>query len=141
MRFVMLLKASADSEAGVMPGEDLVAGMMRFNEELVNAGALVAAEGLKPSSEGRRVTFDNGATTVTEGPFGDPGTLVAGFWLIEAASKDAALEWVQRCPIPEEDHAEIELRPVFGVEDFGDEATPELRQQEQELRAKSAERD
>ncbi len=139
MRFMILLKADADSEAGVMPGEELISGMMRFNEELVDSGALVAAEGLKPSSEGVRVAFERGEQAVTEGPFADPSTLLAGFWLIDVASKDEALEWVRRCPIPPEESTEIELRPVFGVEDFGDAATPELLERERSLRARAGE--
>ncbi len=139
MRFMMIVKASQDSEAGVMPGERLLADMGRFNEEMVKAGVLLAAEGLQPSSKGARVRFSNGERTVIDGPFAETRELIAGFWLVQMKSKAEAIEWVRRCPCPHEDgEAEIEIRQVFEVEDFGEEFTPELREQEERQRAQIA---
>jgi hypothetical protein len=139
MRFMMIVKASKESEAGVMPSEDLLAAMGRYNEELVKAGALLAGEGLHPSSRGARVRFSGDKRTVVDGPFTPAQDLVAGFWLIQAGSMAEAIEWARRCPNPMEGESEIEIRQVFEAEDFGDALTPELRQQEERLRARSAE--
>jgi hypothetical protein len=139
MRFMMIVKASRDSEAGKMPGEELLAAMGNYNEELAKAGALLAGEGLHPSSRGARVRFSGDRRTVTLGPFTPAEDLVAGFWLIQANSIEEAIEWAKRCPNPMEGEAEIEIRQVFEAEDFGDALTPELREQEERLRARSAE--
>jgi hypothetical protein len=139
MRFMMIVKASRDSEAGEMPGEALLAAMGNYNEELAKAGALLAGEGLHPSSSGARVRFSGDRRTVTLGPFTPAENLVAGFWLIQANSIEEAIEWAKRCPNPMEGEAEIEIRQVFEAEDFGDALTPELREQEERLRARSAE--
>jgi hypothetical protein len=138
MRFMVMIKANADTEAGELPDERMLTEMGRFNEELVNAGVMLAGEGLHPSSRGARVLFRDGERTVVDGPFADPAGLVAGFWLWQVASKEEAIEWVKRCPAPLKGDAEIELRQVFEAEDFGDAFTPELREQEERLRAKSA---
>lgn len=136
MRFMMMVKASKDSEAGVMPGEELFAAMGKYNEGLVKAGVLRAAEGLHPSSKGARIRFSGQQRTVIEGPFPE-NELIAGFWLIEVRSRAEAIEWARRCPNPMPGDSEIEIRQVFEAEDFGDELTPELRQQEARLRAQS----
>jgi hypothetical protein len=138
MRFMVLIKANEDSEAGVMPSEELLTEMGTFNEELVNAGVLLAGEGLHPSSKGARVRFSGEGRTVIEGPFPETDQLVAGFWLWQVDSKEAALEWVKRCPNPTGMEGELELRQVFEVEDFGPELTPELREQEERLRAQTS---
>ena len=138
MRFMMIVKASKDSEAGVMPSEELLAAMGNYNEELVKAGALLAGEGLHPSSKGARVRFSGDKRTVVEGPFAPAEDLIAGFWLIQAKSMDEAIAWARRCPNPMEGESEIEIRQVFEAEDFGDSLAPELRQQEERLRAQSA---
>jgi len=135
MRFMVMVKANADSEAGVMPSQDLLAAMGRYNDELVKAGVLLAAEGLQPSSRGARVKFSGAKRTVIDGPFAETKELVAGFWLIQVKSKAEAIEWVKRCPNPMEGDSEIEIRQVFEAEDFGDEFTPELREQEERQRA------
>ena len=141
MRFMMMVKANRDSEAGVMPSERLLAEMGRFNEELVKAGVLLAGEGLQPSSKGARVRFSGGRRTVTDGPFTEAKDLIAGFWLIRANSKEEAVAWAMRCPCPHESgEAEIEIRQVFEAEDFGAEFTPELRAQEERLRARISEK-
>ena len=141
MRFMILVKASADSEAGVMPGEELLTEMGRFNEELVKAGVLLAAEGLQSSARGVRVRFDGDRRTVIEGPFANTSELLAGFWLIQVRSRDEAVEWVKRAPNPTPGQVtEVEIRQVFEIEDFGAELTPELREQEERLRAKIAAR-
>ncbi len=140
MRFMMIVKASKESEAGVMPSEELLAAMGKYNEELAKAGALLAGEGLHPSSRGARVRFSGAKRTVVEGPFAPPEELIAGFWLIQAGSLDEAIAWAKRCPNPMAGESEIEIRQVFEAEDFGDALTPELRQQEERLRAQSAER-
>ena len=135
MRFMVMVKANADSEAGVMPSQDLLAAMGRYNDELVKAGVLLAAEGLQPSSRGARVKFSGAKRTVIDGPFAETKELVAGFWLIQVKSKAEAIEWVKRCPNPMEGDSEIEIRQVFEAEDFGAEFTPELREQEERQRA------
>ena len=140
MRVLVIVKASKSSEAGVMPSEELLARMGEFNEELVKAGVMLAGEGLHPSSKGKRVRFSasgtTGKRTVVDGPFAETKELVAGFWLWQVRSMEEALEWARRCPhpMPGED-AELEIRPIFEAEDFGAEFTPELRAQEERLRA------
>jgi hypothetical protein len=138
MRFMLLVKANEDSEAGVLPSEEMLAAMGRYNEELVKAGVLLAGEGLHPSSKGARVRFSGGKTTVIDGPFTEAKELIAGFWLIQVRSRDEAIEWVKRVPFGEGE--EIEVRQVFEADDFGPEFTPELREQEERLRAQIAER-
>jgi hypothetical protein len=137
MRFMILLKADKNTEAGVLPDEKLLAEMGRYNEELVKAGVLLAGEGLQPSSKGARVKFSGKKRTVIDGPFAEAKELIAGFWLIQVKSKEEAIEWVKRCPNPLEGEAEIEIRQVFEAEDFGAEFTPELREQEERQRAQS----
>jgi len=138
MRFMVMVKADKNSEAGVMPSEQLLADMGKYNEELVRAGVLLAGEGLQPSSKGARVRFSGSKRTVIDGPFAETKDLVAGFWLLQVKSKDEAIEWVKRCPNPMPGESEIEIRQVFEAEDFGAEFTPELRQQEERLRAEIA---
>lgn len=138
MRFMVLVKATADSEAGKMPSEQLLAEMGKYNEQLVKAGVLLAGEGLHPSSKGVRVKFSGAARTVVDGPFAQTNELVAGFWLLDVKSKEEAIEWVKRCPNPMEGDSEIEIRQVFEASDFGEEFTPELREQEERLRAEAA---
>ena len=135
MRFMVLVKATPDSEAGIMPGENLLAEMGKFNEELVKAGVMQAGEGLHPSSKGARVRFSGKTRTVVDGPFAETKELVAGFWIWQCASLQEAIEWVKRCPNPMPGDSEIEIRPIFEPEDFGAALTPELRQQEERLRA------
>jgi hypothetical protein len=135
MRFMLIVKADANSEAGIMPSQELLTEMGKYNEELVKAGVLLAGEGLHASSKGARVKFSGPKRTVVDGPFSETKELVAGFWLIEVKSKEEAIEWVKRCPNPMEGESEIEIRQVFEAEDFGAEFTPELRQQEERLRA------
>jgi len=132
MRFMVLVKANKDSEAGVMPNEKLLTEMGKFNEELVKAGVMLAGEGLHPSSNGARVRFAGGKRTVIDGPFAETKELVAGFWLWQVKSKDEAIEWLKRAPF---DDTEVEIRQIFEAEDFGAEFTPELREQEERLRA------
>jgi hypothetical protein len=134
MLVMVMVKATADSEAGVMPGEQLLADMGRFNEELVKAGVMLAGEGLHPSAKGVRVRFSGDRRSVVDGPFAETKELVAGFWLWQVHSMDEAIEWVRRCPNPMPGDSEIEIRPVFEAEDFGEALTPELREQEQRLR-------
>ena len=138
MRFMVMVKASKESEAGVMPSEQLLADMGKFNEELIRAGVLLAGEGLQPSSKGARVRFSGDRRTVIEGPFPQTDELVAGFWLLQVKSREEAIEWVKRCPNPMPGESEIEIRQVFEPEDFGAEFTPELRKREQRLRAEVA---
>jgi len=138
MRFMAIVKANKDSEAGVMPSEQLLTEMGKFNEELVKAGVMLAGEGLHPSLKGARVRFSGSKRTVIDGPFPETKDLVAGFWLLQVKSKEEAIEWIKRCPNPMEGESEIELRQVFEAEDFGAEFTPELREQEQRLRAQTA---
>jgi hypothetical protein len=136
MKFMIILKANQASEAGVMPSEQLIADMGRFNEEMVKAGILLAAEGLHPSSKGARIRIDGDKRSVVDGPFAETKELVAGFWMIEVGSKQEAIEWMKRCPHPfGSGPAEIEIRQMFSSEDFGAEFTPELRAQEERLRA------
>jgi hypothetical protein len=137
MRFMVLVKASEESEAGVMPSEQELTEMGKYNEELVKAGVMLAGEGLHPSSKGARVRFEGGQRTVIDGPFAETKELLAGFWLIQAKSREEAIEWVKRAPF--DGGTEIEIRPVFESEDFGDAMTPELREQEDRLRAQFAE--
>ncbi|MEA2448992.1 MAG: hypothetical protein QOG63_924 [Thermoleophilaceae bacterium] len=138
MRFMVMVKATPESEAGVMPSEELLAAMGNYNEELVKAGVMLAGEGLHPSSKGARVRFEGKNRTVVDGPFAETKELVAGFWLIQVKSREEAIEWVKRCPNPMEGTSEIEIRQVFEADDFGEEFTPELREQEERLRAQSA---
>ncbi|HEY7540732.1 MAG TPA: YciI family protein [Methylomirabilota bacterium] len=138
MRVMVLVKANEKSEAGVMPSEKLLADMGKYNEALMKAGVLLAAEGLHPSSKGARVKFSEAARTVVPGPFAETKELVAGFWVFQVKSLDEAIAWVKRCPNPMEGDSEIEIRPVFEAEDFGAELTPELRQAEQRLRDQMA---
>jgi hypothetical protein len=135
MRFMVMVKANKDTEAGVMPSKELLAEMGKFNEELVKAGVMLAGEGLQPSSKGARVKFSGDKRTVTDGPFTEAKELIAGFWLIQVKSKEEAIEWVKRVPNPTGEESEIEIRQVFEAEDFGEEFTPELREQEERLRA------
>jgi hypothetical protein len=137
MRFMIIVKASKNSKAGVMPSEEQLTAMGKFNEELVNAGVMLAGEGLHPTSKGARVRFAGNKRTVIDGPFAETKDLVAGFWLWQVKSQEEAIEWVKRCPNPHEGDAEIEIRQVFEAEDFGAEFTPELRQQEERVRAQS----
>jgi hypothetical protein len=138
MRFMVIIKATKETEAGVMPSEKLLTEMGRYNEELVQAGVMLAGEGLHPSSKGARVKFSGSERTVIDGPFGETQDLIAGFWLWQVKSKAEAIEWVKRCPNPTGEEAEIEIRQVFEAEDFGAEFTPELREQEERLRAQAA---
>jgi hypothetical protein len=139
MRFMIIVKATKNSEAGVLPDEKLLAAMMKYNEELIKAGVMLAGEGLQPSSKGARVKFSGSRRTVTDGPFAETKELVAGFWLWQVKSKEEAIEWVKRCPNPMPgEESEIEIRQVFEAEDFGAEFTPELREQEERLRAQTA---
>jgi hypothetical protein len=131
---MLIIKANEDSEAGVMPSEELLTEMGKFNEELVNAGIMLAGEGLHPSSKGVRVKFSDGNTSVIDGPFPETKELIAGFWLVEVDSLKEAIELVKRVPNPDGDDGEIEIRQVFEADDFGDEFTPELREQEERLR-------
>jgi hypothetical protein len=133
---MVMVKATADSEAGVMPSQELLAAMGQFNEELVKAGVMQAGEGLHPSSRGARVRFSGTSRTVVDGPFAETKELVAGFWLWKCASLQEAIEWVKRCPNPMPTESEIEIRQIFEAEDFGEAFTPELREQEEKLRAR-----
>ena len=137
MKVMVLIKANRESEAGVMPSEQLLTDMMKYNEELVNAGVMLAGEGLHPSSKGKRVKFSGSKRIVTDGPFAETKELVAGFWIWRVASMDEAIEWIKKCPHPMPDtEAEIEIRPIFEVEDFGSELTPDLKEKEDKLRAR-----
>jgi hypothetical protein len=138
MRCIVMVKATQASETGVMPSEKLLTDMGRFNEELVKAGIMLAAEGLKPSSKGARVKFSGSQRSVIDGPFAETKELVAGFWLWQVKSMAEAIEWVKRCPNPFDGESEIEIRQVFEADDFGAELTPELREQEAWLRAQVA---
>ena len=140
MRFMILIKADKNSEAGVMPDHKLLAEMGAFNEQLVKAGVMLAGEGLQPSSKGARVRFSGGTRTVIDGPFAETKELIAGFWIWQVKSKEEAIEWVKRCPNPMPGETEVEIRQVFEAEDFGAEFTPELQQQEERLRAEVAAR-
>jgi len=139
MRFMVIVKATKDSEAGVLPDEKLLRDMGNYNEELVKAGIMLAGEGLQPSSKGARVRFSGSKRTVIDGPFAETKELIAGFWLLQAKSKEEVIEWVKRCPNPSPgQESEIEIRQVFEAEDFGPEYTPELRAQEESQRARMA---
>jgi hypothetical protein len=140
MRVMVLVKANEQSEAGVLPSEELLTAMGRYNEELVKAGIMLAGEGLHPSSKGARIRFSGDNRTVVDGPFTEVKELVAGFWLWQVKSMDEAIEWAKRCPNPTGEESVLEIRPVFEAEDFGPELTPELREQEARLRAQTADR-
>ena len=138
MRFMILVKADKNTEAGALPDEKLLTEMGKFNEELVKAGVMLAGEGLHPSSKGARVRFSGDKRTVVDGPFAETKELIAGYWLWQVKSKEEAIEWVKRCPNPMPGESEIEIRQVFEADDFGDELTPELREQQERLRAQEA---
>ena len=138
MRFLVIVKASPESEAGQMPDEKLLTAMGKFNEELANAGVMKAGEGLHPSAKGARVKFSGSKRTVVDGPFAETKELVAGFWIWELASLDEAIAWVKRCPNPHPGESEIEIRQIFDMEDFGAEFTPELQAQEERIRERIA---
>lgn len=140
MRVMVIIKANKDSEAGVMPSEQLMAEMGKFNEELVNAGIMLDGDGLHPSSKGKRIKFSGDKRTVVDGPFAETKELIAGYWVWKVNSMEEAVEWAKRCPNPTGEEGEIELRPFFEAEDFGAEFTPELRAQEERLRAQIASR-
>src|SRR5687767_9038603 len=140
MRFMVMVKATGDSEAGLMPTEQMLAEMGAYNEELAQAGVLLAGEGLHPSSKGARVRFSGDKRTVIDGPFAETKELVAGFWLWQVKSKEEAIAWVKRCPNPSQGECEIEIRQVFEAEDFGANLTPDLREQEERVRAQVARR-
>jgi hypothetical protein len=135
MRVMVLIKADKDTEAGVLPSQELLAAMGKYNEELVKAGIMLAGEGLHPSSKGVRVRFSGNKRTVIDGPFAETKELIAGFWLWQVRSMDEAIEWLKRCPSPTGVESDVEIRPVYEAEDFGDAFTPELREQEARLRA------
>ena len=136
MRFMIIVKATEDSEAGKMPSSELLTAMGKFNEELVNAGVLLAGEGLQPSAKGARIRYEGTQRTIIDGPFPETRELVAGFWLIQVKSKEEAIEWMKRCPNPSDGPSEIEIRQVFELEDFGAAATPEIVAREEALRAR-----
>ena len=138
MRFMVIVKANKDSEAGIMPKQKLLAEMGKFNEELAKAGVLLAAEGLQPSSKGKRVRFSGEKRTVIDGPFSETKELIAGFWLWQVRSMEEAVEWLKRCPNPHPEETEVEIRRVFSPEDFGPELTPELKEQEARLRKQAS---
>src|SRR5467141_3548810 len=138
MRVMVVVKANKDSEAGVLPSQEILAAMGKYNEELVKAGVMLAGEGLRPSSKGKRIKFSGGKHTVTDGPFAETKELIAGFWLWQVRSMEEAVEWLKRSPF--DGGTEIEIRPVFEAEDFGAEFTPELREQEERLRKRIAEK-
>jgi hypothetical protein len=135
---MVIIKATQESEAGVMPSTELLAAMGKYNEDLVKAGIMLAGEGLQPSSKGKRVRFSGSERSVTDGPFTETKELIAGFWLWQVRSIEEAVEWVKRCPNPMPGESEIEIRPVFEMEDFGDELTPALKEQEDRLRQEIA---
>ena len=138
MKFMVIVKATKDSEAGVMPSQQLLTEMGNYNEQLAKAGVLLAADGLHPSSKGARVRFSGSSRTVIDGPFAETKELIAGFWLWRVKSLQEAIEWVKRCPNPHDEECEVEIRQVFEANDFGAEFTPELREQEERLRAEIA---
>ena len=138
MRVMVIVKANKDSEAGAMPSQTLLAEMGKFNEELVKAGVLLAADGLQPSSKGKRVRFNGEKRMVIDGPFAETKELIAGYWLWQVRSMEEAVQWVKRCPNPHPGESEIEIRQVFEAEDFGPELTPELRRREEHMRAEVA---
>ena len=131
-----MVKATQESEAGTMPSQQLLTDMMKFNEELVNAGVMLAGEGLHPSSKAKRVHFSGAKRTVTDGPFAETKELIAGYWIWKVNSMEEAVEWVKKCPNPMNGDSDIDIRPIFEAEDFGDEFTPELQAQEERIRAK-----
>ncbi|KRW70071.1 dehydrogenase [Pseudomonas sp. TTU2014-105ASC] len=135
MRFMVMIKATPQTEAGEMPSEDVLTAMGRYNEELANAGVLLGGEGLHPSNKGARVRFSGGQCSVTDGPFAETSELIAGYWLFQTASLQETIDWIKRCPQQAIGDAEIEIRQIFEAEDFGAEFTPELREQEDRLRA------
>lgn len=139
MRFMVIVKATRASEAGEMPSEQLLTEMGQYNEQLVNAGVLLAGEGLHPSSRGARVRFSGTERTVIPGPFGQTGELIAGFWIFKCASLEECIDWVRRAPNPHNEESDIEIRRIFEAEDFGAELTPELREQEERIRAREEE--
>ena len=136
MRVMVMVKATQESEAGKMPSQQLLTEMMKFNEELANAGVMLAGEGLHPSSKAKRVHFSGAKRTVTDGPFAETKELIAGYWIWKVNSMEEAVEWVKKCPNPMNGESDIDIRPIFEAEDFGDEFTPELREQEERIRAK-----
>lgn len=138
MKFMLLLKADQNTEAGILPSTETLEAMGRFNEEMANAGVLLGGEGLQPSSKGARVKVSTGGTSVIDGPFAETKELIAGFWMIRTNSRDEAIEWARRSPRPLEGDYEIEIRQVFEADDFGEAFTPELREQEEQLRARTA---
>ncbi len=138
MRFMIIVKATQDSEAGVMPGEELLTAMGKYNEELVKAGVMLAGEGLHPSSRGKRIRFSGKTRTVVDGPFAETKELVAGYWIWQVKSMEEAVEWARRCPNPMPTDSELEIRRIFEAEDFGAEFTPEARALEDQLRAELA---
>jgi len=138
MRFMVMVKASKESEAGVMPSQKLLEEMGKFNEELMKAGVLLAGEGLQPSSKGVRVRFSGAKRTVIDGPFSETKELIGGFWILQTRTKEEVIEWIKRCPNPMEGESEIEIRQIFEPEDFGAEFTPELRAQEERWRTEAA---
>ena len=137
MRFMVIVKATADSEAGKMPSTELLAAMGKYNEELVKAGIMLAGDGLHPCAKGARVKFDGKKRTVVDGPFAETKELIAGFWIWQVRSLDEAIEWVKRCPNPMDGPSDIEIRQIFEMEDFGAEFTPELREQEKRIIAEA----
>lgn len=140
MRVMVLVKASKETEAGVLPTEQELADMGRYNEQLVQAGIMLAGEGLHPTARGKRIRFSGATRTVVDGPFTETKELVAGFWIWQVKSIDEAVEWAKRCPNPTGDESALEIRPIYELEDFGQVLTPELREQEQRLQAQIAER-
>ena len=136
MRVMVMVKATQESEAGTMPSQQMLTDMMKFNEELVNAGVMLAGEGLHPSSKAKRVHFSGTERTVTDGPFAETKELIAGYWIWKVNSMEEAVEWVKKCPNPMNGDSDIDIRPIFEAEDFGDEFTPELQAQEERIRAK-----
>jgi hypothetical protein len=140
MRVMVMVKATQESEAGTMPSQQMLTDMMKFNEELVNAGVMLAGEGLHPSSKAKRVHFSGTERTVTDGPFAETKELIAGYWIWKVNSMEEAVEWVKKCPNPMNGDSDIDIRPIFEAEDFGDEFTPELQAQEERIRAKTQSR-
>ncbi|MGH7621302.1 MAG: YciI family protein [Gemmatimonadaceae bacterium] len=138
MRFMVMVKSNAATEAGELPSTELLTAMGKFNEELVRAGVMLAGEGLQPSSKGARIKFSGGKRSVVDGPFAESKELIAGFWIIQVKSKAEAIEWMKRCPNPTGEDSELEIRQVFEADDFGENLTPELREAEQRLAAESA---
>jgi hypothetical protein len=136
MRVMVMVKATQESEAGTMPSQQMLTDMMKFNEELVNAGVMLAGEGLHPSSKAKRVHFSGAKRTVTDGPFAETKELIAGYWIWKVNSMEEAVEWVKKCPNPMNGESDIDIRPIFEAEDFGDEFTPELQAQDERLRSK-----